>query len=203
MSTLAAITKSALLIGEGRDEEKFFSALVKHLGLIERIQIPEYGGKDSLRGFLSALNAFPNLKNIGITRDADNDHATALASVKSAISHAQLPDTVRVTPFILPEPNGCGALEALVIKAVSATPTWPCVEVFTTCVTGKISEPFSATDHNKHRLQAWLSTLPRPGLRLGEAAGAGYIPFDHPAFQPLTVFINSLCHQPSTGAHHV
>jgi hypothetical protein len=203
MSKLVDIIKPVLLIGEGRDEENFFSSLVEHLGLIERIQVAEYGGKDGLRGFLSALRAFPNLKNIGIMRDADNDHAAALASVMSAISHAKLPDIVRVTPFILPAPNGYGALEALVLKAVSATPTWACVDAFSKCVTEKIPGAFSKTGYDKHRLQAWLSTLPRPGLRLGEAACAGHIPFVHPAFQPITEFILSLCHQPSTGAHHV
>lgn len=203
MSMPTNITKPVLLIGEGRDEEKFFSALVKHLGLIEQIQVSEYDGKDNLKGFLSALAGFSNLRRIGVTRDADNDYDAALASVNSAIRKAKLPDFIQVTSFIQPEPAKCGALETLVLQAVSSTPTWPCVEAFAICITGKITAPFSATTRDKHRLQAWLSTLSRPGLRLGEAAGAGYVPFDHPAFQPLTDFVKSLVSATEDGIPHV
>ncbi len=202
MRKLNDITKTVLLIGEGRDEECFFSALVKHLGLDGRIQVAEYGGKNNLKGFLSALAVFPNLRSIGITRDADNDYLAALASVKSAISNAKLPDLIRVSSYILPEPNECGALEAVILNAACSTPTWPCVEAFATCVSERIDSPFSTTDHAKHQLQAWLSTLSRPGLRLGEAASAGDIPFAHPAFQPLTAFIRSLVSVTEDGRSH-
>jgi hypothetical protein len=186
------ITKPVLLIGEGRDEEFFFTALVEFLGLSSNIQVTEYGGKSFLKGFLSVLTAVPPLQVLGITRDADNDYAAALASVNAAVQSASFPAALRVETFILPKTDTPGALEALVLEAVIDSPVWSCVKAFASCVTGKISEPFSAADRDKHHLQAWLSALPRPGLRLGEAARAGHIPFGHPAFLPITDFVKSL-----------
>ncbi|MDD4103118.1 MAG: hypothetical protein PHU80_10890 [Kiritimatiellae bacterium] len=202
MSKPINITKPVILIGEGRDEERFFSALVDHLDLGDMIQVAEYGGKNTLKGFLSALTAFTNLKAIGVTRDADNDYESAQKAVASAIHSANLPTSLQVSSFILPNDTSHGALEALVLMAVTDFSVWTCVDAFSTCVSGKIAEPFSTTDHDKHRLQAWLSTLPRPGLRLGEAAAAGAIPFDHPAFQPLTAFIKSLVSATENRSQH-
>lgn len=199
-------TKHVLLIGEGRDEELFFSAFVKHLGLANAIQIAQYGGKNNLAQFLSvlqSLTAFPSLRAIGITRDADSDYTGALTGVYSAVQNAHFPDTLLVKPFILPKEETSGALEALILTALHDSSVWGCVEAFATCVALNSSEPFSATDRDKHRLQAWLSTCPHPGRRLGEAAAAGEIPFNHQAFQPITDFIKSLVSVTENRSSHV
>ena len=50
----------------------------------------------------------------------------------------------------------------------------------------------TSTNPTKARLQAYLAALPRPGLRLGEAAEAGVWPWEHPAFDPLIAFLRAL-----------
>ena len=195
MSTLSSIHKPALLIGEGKDEELVFSALVRYLKLDGKIQVASYGGKNELIPFLKLLRfstGFLALTALGITRDADDDCDAALASVNSAIQSAKLPNTLRIETFILPKIGTPGALEAVILEAVAATPAWPCVTAFAECVATKENEPISPTEQDKRKLHAWLSALPRPALRLGEAANAGLIPFDHEAFTPLKDFITRL-----------
>jgi len=190
-----SIEKPALLIGEGREEELFFCAMVNHLGLSSSIQVTQYGGKDKLAGFLAGLKAqttFSKLSALGITRDADLDHAAASASVKTAIENSKLPDTLHVDTYILPKKDTSGALEALVIEAVSTYPNWPCVEQFMACVSENDQASLSPTEMDKRRIHAWLSTLSDPELRLGLAAKKKFIPFDHVAFSPITQFIQSL-----------
>ncbi len=68
-----SITKSKLLLGEGKDEVAFFEGLLKFLG-IEDVQVMEYGGKYRIVSGLSAivkLSGFDSLQALGITRDAD------------------------------------------------------------------------------------------------------------------------------------
>ena len=195
MSNLSSIHKPALLIGEGKDEELVFSALVRYLKLEEKIQVANYGGKNELLSFLESWHIFPDfstLTALGITRDADNDYGAALASVNTAVQSAKFPDSLRIETFILPKAGAPGALEAVILEAAAATPAWPCVTAFAECVETKEPAALSPTEHDKRKLHAWLSTLPRPALRLGEAANAGLIPFDHEAFQPLKDFITRL-----------
>jgi hypothetical protein len=191
-----SIEKPALLIGEGREEELFFCAMVNHLGLSSSIQVTQYGGKNNLQGFLAGLKAqttFSKLSALGITRDADQDHAAALASVKTAVRKSKLSDTpLHVGTYILPKKDTSGALEALVIEAVSTYPNWSCVEQVMTCVSENDKAQLSPTEMDKRRVHAWLSTLPKPDLRLGEAAQKKFIPFDHVAFNPIIRFIQSL-----------
>lgn len=189
------IDKTVLLLGEGKDELNFFSGLVRHTGLSTSVQVAQYGGKQKLAAFLSDLSAqtnFPSLHALGITCDADHDCAATLDSVRHAIQKATFPSSLRVEIFILPKANIAGALEALVLEAVSASPAWPCVERFMDCVTPRDDKPLSQTETDKRRLHVWLSTLSNPAMRLGEAALQKHIPFDHQAFQPVINFIQSL-----------
>jgi hypothetical protein len=185
-----------LLLGEGKDELNFFTALVKHLGLTAFIKVEQYAGKPKLAAFLSALPArtdFPNLRTIGITCDADEDYESTLKSVQSSIQKANFPEHIQIKTHILPGKDKCGALEALVLKFVEeSSPVWDCVERFTECVEPKDKSPLSLTETDKRRIHAWLSTLPKPDLRLGEAALKSLIPFDHSAFKPITDFLKSL-----------
>jgi len=206
MNKLVSIEKSVLLIGESRDEELFFSALVRHLGLSDLIQVAQYGGTPKLAAFLADLQTqttFPIIRVIGITRDADVKYDAALTSVNAVIQQANFPNTVQVVPFVLPKENSSGALEALVLDAVSSAPAWPCVERFMECVASNDTTPLSLTETDKRHIHAWLSTLPDPELRLGEAAQKKYVPFDRPAFQPLTNFVKSLVSATEDGIPHV
>ena len=43
---------------------------------------------------------------------------------------------------------------------------------------------------SKARVQAFLSSRIEPGKRLGEAAEAGYWPFNNPVFNPIKDFLS-------------
>jgi len=61
-----------------------------------------------------------------------------------------------------------------------------------TCVSENDKAQLSPTEMDKRRIHAWLSTLPKPDLRLGEAALKSHIPFDHQAFKSITNFLKTL-----------
>jgi hypothetical protein len=114
--------------------------------------------------------------------------------VRDAIKTVPLPETLVVRHFILPGDGRAGALEAVCLDAIRATApnTWACVESFDACLSANGTAPFSATERAKRLVQAWLSSLPTPGLRLGEAAQKGLFPFDSPVFAPLAEFLRGL-----------
>ncbi|MDD3545166.1 MAG: hypothetical protein PHG96_07400 [Kiritimatiellae bacterium] len=187
--------KPVLLLGEGKDEFNFFTGLVKHLGLTASIQIAQYAGKPNLSAFLSTLSAqtgFPSLRTIGITCDADDDHSATLASVNHSIQQVNFPEHIKVKTYILPGEDKSGALEALVLEAAESSPAWNCVERFTKCVAPNDKPSLSSAQTDKRRMHAWLSTLSKPELRLGEAALKHHIHFGHQAFKPITDFLTSL-----------
>ena len=94
------LSQPKLLIGEGREEVVFFTALLKHLDLND-VQIEEYRGKDRLRPYLRGLHVrpnFPQLVSLGIVRDADADATSAFQSVSGALRDAGL--GCLKTPFL-------------------------------------------------------------------------------------------------------
>lgn len=191
------IGKPRLLIGEGREEVFFFEALLRHLNR-DDIAVEQYGGKANLRRYLRTVARspdFPLLRSLGVTRDADDDPAGAMQSVTGALSAAGLtttqasPGPLAVRVFILPAPGQPGMLEDLCWEAVLGDRAAPCVDEFLACVkrAGREPQPLA-----KAQIHAWLASKERPDLRLGEAAGQGYWPFDHGAFDAISAFIRSL-----------
>lgn len=190
------INQPTLLLGEGIDEVRVFTALLQHLGLMNGIQVLDYGGKSKLRDFLSTLKAetgFVGLKSVGITRDADLNAADALSSVGTAVAGASYPSTIRISHLILPGDAKPGALENLCCAALQNDPAWPCIEALHACRLERIGPwPGSVAVVGKAKMQTWLGTQNEPGLRLGEAAEKGLLRFDAPAFAPMIDFLRSL-----------
>lgn len=190
------LSQPKLLLGEGIDEKRLFEALLKRLGLHEEIQVLAYHGKDKLPRYLSALRKMPNLNSvvaIGITRDADADSSITQQSIADAVQHAAFPTEIRTSVLVLPGNNRPGALEDVLVPALEKDPAWPCIENFAACRSEAMGLwPNHSANIGKAKVEAWLSTRDRPTLRLGEAAEAGQIPFESPAFLPLIAFIKSL-----------
>jgi hypothetical protein len=196
------IVKPKLLIGEGKDEQVFCEALLRHLGLTG-VQVGEYGGKDKLADVLYAFPRrpdFPQVVSLGILRDADGDAGGAFQKVCTALRNANLAYPVahsqgagaspRVSVFILPDGQNDGMLEDLCLAAVQADPATPCVEEFFTCVQRQSGR--QPRIPAKARVQAWLASHLESDLRMGLAAQRGYWPFDAPTFSPLITFVRSL-----------
>ena len=196
------LSLSKQLLVEGREEQFFFDAFLRHLGINE-VQIQNCGGKDNLRPVLRTLAGslnFPLVGSIGIVRDADDSAPSALQSVQSSLGNTGLPvptgflisagESPSISIFIMPDNGSNGALEQLCLAALADDPAMPCVEDFLTCVGDRVPE--SPQDPSKARIHAFLASRQDPELRLGEAAQRGYIPWNHPAFTDLAQFLRNL-----------
>ena len=193
------IVEPNLLVVEGEDENRFFGALISHLGL-RSIQVLPIGGKEKLPESLKALVVSPGFHEVhrlNVVRDADDEPSRAFQSVCKALENAGLPspkspiertgDTPEVTVMIMPGQGGRGALEDLCLKAVVDDPAMTCVDEFFECLqSGNISHPKNTP---KAKVQTFLASIPHEGLRLGEAAEKGYWPWHSEAFKEVKDFL--------------
>lgn len=99
------VQSQSLLLVEGSDDAKFFDSFLKNGLGKQNIQIARVGSKDKFRPFLTGTlkNAenFPNLRRLGIIRDADTASqstspsdtgaANALKSLQGALCDAGMP----------------------------------------------------------------------------------------------------------------
>ena len=194
--------KRKQLLVEGRDEEGFFGALLKHLG-IDDIEVRNYGGKENLKRFLNVFvisTGFDQVQSIGIVRDADNSAVSAFQSIQGSLHSVNLPtpedmlgpagDSPRVTVFVMPDNVKCGALENLCLSALEDDPVILCVSEFMQCVWQSV-ERVPANDA-KARMHAFLASREDPELRLGEAAQRGFLPWGNMAFAQLIGFLRRM-----------
>jgi hypothetical protein len=196
------IARPKLLAGEGKGEVLFFKALLKHLHVSD-LQVEEYGGKGNLSRYLRELSlrpGYPSLVALGITRDADGPVAQAFQSVCSLLGNVGLAAPAgagqiaagppRVGVFLLPDNARAGMLEDLCLDAVSADGAMPCVDDHFRCLSGWTG--WQPGNRAKARVHTWLASRVEPDRRLGEAAQAGYWPWNSLAFVPLIQFLRSL-----------
>lgn len=202
--------KPALLIVEGKEDEMFFKALIKHLKLAN-IQVSAVGGKDKMPNRIGAIALEPNFLNnvlsLGIVRDADASAASTFQSVCSLLKKANLAVPKKVlqpSSAIVSEGNPCvivmtipigkssGILEDVCLESVKEEPTTDCVNTYFDCL---------STKHDKHvmpkaKLQVYLAAR-EPELRLGEAAEKHFWNWDHPVFEPIKDFLRQLSSLPN------
>jgi len=98
------IESPLMLVGEGKEEYHFFTALLKHLG-ISGVQVEQYIGKTGLNAYLRTLKVRPGFSTVtrlGITRDADDNPIGALHSVQAAVQQTGFPSELFVRVFVLP-----------------------------------------------------------------------------------------------------
>jgi len=193
------ILKENLVLVEGHDEELFFDALLRHMG-INSIQVLPIAGKDNLRPNLKMLVVSPRFSEIvslGIVRDANNNPEGAFKSVCGALEIVNLPvpefpllptgRSPQVTVMILPDGNTPGMLEDVCLRTVGGDPAMFCVEEFFRCLQERnVSMP---RNNSKARVQVFLGSRLEAGKRLGEAAQAGYWPWDHTAVEQIKNFL--------------
>jgi hypothetical protein len=193
------ILKENLVLVEGHDEELFFDALLRHMG-INSIQVLPIAGKDNLRPNLKMLVVSPRFSEIvslGIVRDANNNPEGAFQSVCGALEIVNLPvpevpllptgRSPQVTVMILPDGNTPGMLEDVCLRTVGGDPAMFCVEEFFRCLQERnVSMP---RNNSKARVQVFLGSRLEAGKRLGEAAQAGYWPWDHTAVEQIKNFL--------------
>ena len=196
------ITQPSLLVVEGREEELFFGALIKHLEL-RHIQVMGIGGKTNLRRNLKALTLSPRFAEViflGVVRDANSDPGAAFQSIRDALHAVNLPapgralaptgDSPQVSVMVLPEEGTPGMLEDLCLRAVVQDPALLCVERYFECLQQKgLSLP---DNMSKANVQVFLASRRKANLRLGVAAQAGYWPWDEEAFEQVRSFLQQM-----------
>lgn len=198
------IERSVLLLVEGPDDRFFFEAFTSHLQLGD-IQVLAVGGKDEVRARLRVLPLTPGfvdtVRALGIVRDADDNPKGAFQSVSNALLAAKLPvlhkplesvrEDIKVSVMILPDAQTPGMLETVCLQAVTNDPASECVDAYFDCLKRQGITPNSQA-LPKARLQAFLASRTRPGLRLGEAAKSREFPFEHAAFKQIREFLVQL-----------
>jgi hypothetical protein len=197
------LEKPKLLIGEGKDEVNFFTALLKRLGIAE-VQVEEYGGKPALGAYLKELRTKRpgrrKLQTLAVTRDLDVGMVQDYQSVCSALTNSGLAappapgQFIKGKPsvgvYLFPDNQRPGMLEDLCLDAAAADPALPCVDDFIQCIADRAKR--SPVPLAKARMHAWLASQDEPDLRLGEATQKLWWPWNHPAFDALKQFLHDL-----------
>jgi hypothetical protein len=196
------LIKPKLLIGEGREEVDFFTALLAHLAITD-VQVEEYKGKNGLGSYLKTLrlrSGFAGIVSIGITRDADLDPPNAFKSIRSFLANEPFTapgshgvfvgERPKCGIFLMPDGINPGMLEDLCLEAIRNDAASACVEEFLSCVATRANR--TPDSPAKARIEARLASLTRPDLRLGQAALDNRSPWDEPAFKPLKDFLKAL-----------
>jgi hypothetical protein len=197
------IEKSKLLVVEGPDDQYFLSALLQHLGIETDFDIRYLEGTDNFNRILRAfpgVTGFGEVASLALVRDADQDAQSAFQSICSALENARLSVPKRpfvsvgekpeISVFIWPDCKSSGTLETLCLSSASDDPAIICIEQYFECLARQMAT-LPKPIHKAH-LHTFLASREKPGLRLGEAANAGYWPWEHPVFDPIIQFLRAL-----------
>ena len=199
-----SIEQEKLLVVEGADDKRLFNALLRHIG-VSGIQVVGTGGKDNIRQRLKVITQSPDFSkvtSIGVVRDADANAGSALQSVQDALKDANLPSPdaplslaegdIRVAVLIAPYGKPSGAIEDVCLESVAGDAAMGCAQDYLNCIKDSVAEAEQPNNLRKAKAQAFLASRKRPGLRLGEAAEAGYWDFEHAAFDPFKRLLGML-----------
>ena len=212
----------SLLIGEGRNDARFLTALARS-SYVGNTGAWGYwtgggGGIEALGEDLkSAINtgAFLRLRSFALVLDADRDGDAALKNIDNCMkacfqtganfAHGEVRkiavrgEEIRVGAFVMPgganaDGNIKGKLEDLVLRAAAQThqKEMECVRQFRKCVWDIGNQPKKEQDEEKKKAQAYLSALPENKVYLGVAAEDKVIDFSAPAFDELKGFLKKL-----------
>lgn len=188
-----AITQPSQVLAEGKDTVNVLSALADHQGL--SVQFHDFGGVQDLRVFLDTFrrsDGFRDIASLGIVRDAESGDAdSARQSVLNNLQNAGIDANgtePAVSTYILPDDQGSGMLETLILRSLSDSPVNDCVREFLQCV--ERFRPLRRFD--KSWINAFIATTDKPNVSVGVAARVGVWNFEHPAFNGLRSFLSAL-----------
>ena len=199
------IREPRLLLVEGRDEVNLFHALIRDSFEDDPgIQVIDAGGKDkfsrNLKAIQTAATAAPDLRSIGVVRDADDDAGAAFDSVCDGIRSVNYEPPVThggfsngapaVGVFIVPDGVEPGAIETLCRQSRLGSATAACVDEYLNCLEARPNT--SSTSADKSWAHAYLAAAEDPVARVGEGALQGVWDFAAPAFAPLAEFLHQL-----------
>lgn len=191
-----------LLLVEGKDEENFFKAILKHLR-IDSVQVLAVQGKDNFTNVLSAvtkLSNFPQVKKLLLVRDADYGSGaanSAFDSLKKALENSALAspekpaqwskekNALQTCIFIMPNNEDEGMLETLCMQSFSDEQKQHIQKFLEK--NGNIKKE----RYDKAQLLAWLALRGAPVTSLGLAAQKGELDFSNICFEALKAILES------------
>nr|VFJ42668.1 MAG: hypothetical protein BECKFW1821A_GA0114235_100220 [Candidatus Kentron sp. FW] len=205
------IQSPRLLAVEGKDECNFFEALLKRMG-IRGVQLLDIGGKDKFKDSFDLLHAspeFPNVRSLGLIRDAEDKEAdAAFSSICSVLKKYTLPvpkasntvidgkngrgKNIRVGIFIMPNNADAGMLEDLCLESVQEESVFTCVEQYMDCCLSALPEDEQPRNRAKARVQTYLAARKEIVNSLGVGARNGYWNLDHACFHDIKRFLRAL-----------
>lgn len=199
------IQEPYVIVVEGKEDKIFLEAFIKHLRL-QKIQVIDIGGKTKFRDRLTSLrkaSRFSEIVSLGVIRDANSNPDSAFQSICDALRGANLPvperplvpskGTPQIIVMIVPNENTPGILEDVCLEAVASDPVMSCVEKYFECLRKYVRyDNIFGTKISKAKIHVFLASKPEPDKRLGEAAQAGYWPWDNVAFKQLKNFLQQL-----------
>lgn len=202
------LTKSKLLLVEGKDEEKFFHAFCTFKG-IEDIEIIQLGGKSGFKSTFPAVLNFRGIEDvtsIGFVQDADNSKDAAITSLCALLHNNGLPkpeghgqfsqkDGRRYGIFIMPGNRDSGMLENLVLDSVDDHPAKIESEKYIDQLKTALSENEEYNfpkNEPKARLFAFLAGLEKYKPSIGIASEAQVFNFNSPHFDDINSFLNAM-----------
>jgi hypothetical protein len=203
--TRAAIGHTVVLVVEGRDMYRFFLALLRQLGIDQQIEVRNGGGLPGLHDYfqdLVLISGFLSVVALGVVRDCEDDPAIAFQQVCSGLQRAGLavpsaplvvtptPTLPQITVMLLPDSNTAGMLETLCWRALDSDVRVPCIDEYLKCIETATGQPIHGLD--KSRIHAYIAAREEPWFLLGQAAHAGYFPWDAPAFDEVKRFVQGL-----------
>jgi hypothetical protein len=196
------LTKKKLLAVEGMDEVVFFEELLRHMGMTDKIDVRQVGGKDQFKiklPVLQKITGFDKLETVGIIRDADESFERAFESVKGVLQKMGLQVPVRsgdfskgipgVGIFIMPDNAGKGMLEDLCLQTVKGETAMECVKQFIDCA-GKLKN--KPKNISRAKAQAFLTIMPEIASSVGRGAQKRYWDFESAELKPLLHFLSRL-----------
>jgi hypothetical protein len=196
------IDKPNLLVVEGKDAEFLFLGLLQHMALDTDVHVDSFEGT-TMKAFIGVLPITPGfgrVARLGLVRDAEQSPEDAFRAVQGALKDAHLPvptrpeepegDPLKTSILILPDAQSPGMLEDLLLQAVANDPVIPCIDRYFSCVRRKSGE---VPGHMpKARVRAFLASRPRPELKLGEAACAGYWNWSSPRWDHVKAYLRGI-----------
>lgn len=189
-------TLGKVLWVEGKTEVNFFTALCRHLGVADTIDIRDFGGTSKLRAGLRTLAAASgfrsSVRSLGVIRDAEADPQAAASAIAEAVKAAGFATELQVRTFVIPDAKTPGNIETLCLRSVADRPLFGCVHDFVRATTAVGIEWPRDHMRDKGLVQAYLAAGPEPQHHAGTASYKGAWPWASPTFNELIEFIQAL-----------
>lgn len=194
------INKKKVIVVEGKNEIKFFEALLEYMEIAD-YEIYDVKGKNNFKNEIPALvrtTGFSDVEVFAVIRDADNDANSAFESIKNILKKQGLKPPTKMNQFsratdkpivgiyIMPGNSDTGMLEDLCLRTVEKHPAMICVNSFINCVK-ELNEP--PRNLSKAKAQAFLAAMPEIVNSVGIGAKKGYWDFDSEKLNDLKSFL--------------